>query len=213
MPIPAGSPGVKAILAKDEVVFYGQAIAAVLADSHENARKAAALIEFQITELDSIVTVEQAMAKKSFLGELYKFKDILFLKPTTFMNLSGKSVAAVSSFYKIKPEDILVIHDEIDLPFGALRIKRGGGNGGHNGLKSIDSLIGREYYRLRLGVGKPKLKEMVASYVLSDFNEVEQKSLDKFIKYSADVAKKWIEDLPLDELKSKYSKKDISFYE
>jgi len=153
------------------------------------------------------------ISKKSFLGELYKFKDILFLKPTTFMNLSGKSVQAVSSFYKIKPEDILVIHDEIDLPFGALRLKRGGGNGGHNGLKSIDSLIGREYNRLRLGVGKPKLKEMVASYVLSDFNEVEQKSLDKFIKYGALVAKKWIEDLPLDELKSKYSKKDISFYE
>jgi len=150
------------------------------------------------------------ISKKNFLGELYKSKDILFLKPTTYMNLSGKSVQAVASFFKIKPEDILVIHDEIDLPFGAVRIKKGGGHGGHNGLKSIDSLITKEYNRLRLGVGKPERKEMVASYVLSDFNADEQKVLDSFVEYGASVAKAWI-DTPLEELKSKYSKKDSSY--
>ena len=149
------------------------------------------------------------ISSKKFYGNLYKKGDILLLKPTTFMNLSGKSVQSVASFYKINSDDILVIHDEIDLPYGAIRIKKSGGNGGHNGLKSIDSLIGKDYYRLRVGVGKPKKKEMVASYVLSDFNEDEQKSLEKLIDYSANVAKKWLE-LPLEELKSKYSKKDIT---
>jgi len=150
------------------------------------------------------------ISKKSFFGELYKSKDTLFLKPTTYMNLSGKSVQAVALFFKIKPEDILVIHDEIDLPFGAVRIKRGGGHGGHNGLKSIDSLITKEYNRLRLGVGKPERKEMVASYVLSDFDKTEQNVLESFVKYGAKVASRW-QELELEELKSKYSKKDSSY--
>jgi len=146
---------------------------------------------------------------KKFLGELYKSADLLLLKPTTYMNLSGKSVQAVANFYKINPENILVIHDEIDLPFGAVRVKKGGGHGGHNGLKSIDSLITKEYNRLRLGVGKPQRKEMVPNYVLSDFNKDESVFLDNFIDYASTVAKEWLK-LPLDELKSKYSKKDSS---
>jgi len=147
------------------------------------------------------------ISKKNFLGELYKSKDTLFLKPTTYMNLSGKSVQVVANFFKIKPEDILVIHDEIDLPFGAVRIKKGGGHGGHNGLKSIDNLITKEYNRLRLGVDKPEKREMVASYVLSNFNTDEQKVLNSFVEYGASVAKAWI-DMLLEQLKSKYSKKD-----
>jgi len=150
------------------------------------------------------------ISKKNFLGELYKYKDLLLLKPTTFMNLSGKSVQAVSSFYKIKPEDILVIHDDIDLPFGAIKLKKGGGHGGHNGLKSIDSLITKEYNRLRLGVDKPEFKTQVPNYVLSKFNENEQKMLDDFLDYSSDVALRFI-DTPLVQLKSKYSKKDSSY--
>jgi len=150
------------------------------------------------------------ISKKSFEGELYKYKDLLLLKPTTFMNLSGKSVQAVVNFYKINLDDILVIHDEIDIPFGAIKLKKGGGNGGHNGLKSIDSLITKEYNRLRLGVGKPERKEMVASYVLSKFEPKEQEVLDRFIAYSADIAKEWI-DKPLNELKSIYSKRDGSW--
>jgi len=146
---------------------------------------------------------------KKFLGELYKSGDLLLLKPATYMNLSGKSVQAVANFYKIKPEDILVIHDEIDLPFGAVRVKKSGGHGGHNGLKSIDSLITKEYNRLRLGVGKPERKEMVPNYVLSDFNKNESGVLENFIDYASTVAKEWLK-LPLEELKSKYSKKDSS---
>ncbi len=150
------------------------------------------------------------ISSKKFLGELYKKNDLLLLKPTTFMNLSGKSVASVSSFYKIPLENILVIHDDIDLPYGAIKIKRGGGNGGHNGLKSIDSLIGKEYNRLRLGVGKPVKKEMVPSYVLSDFSDKEQEVLDKFIEYAAQVALKLFNE-PLSKMQSLYSKKDGSY--
>ena len=150
------------------------------------------------------------ISKKSFNGKLYKYKDTLLLKPTTFMNLSGKSLQAVKNFYKIDLEDILVLHDEIDIPFGAVKLKKGGGNGGHNGLKSIDSLIGKEYNRLRLGVSKPPTKEMVANYVLSKFNPKEQEVLDKFIEYSATIAKEWL-NKPLDELKSIYSKRDSSY--
>jgi PTH1 family peptidyl-tRNA hydrolase len=93
----------------------------------------------------------------------------LLLKPQTFMNASGESVAEVARFYKIAPEDIAVIHDEIDLRPGKLRVKRGGGNAGHNGLRSIDPLIGPEYWRVRIGVGHPGVKELVQPYVLQNF--------------------------------------------
>ncbi|NPA50296.1 MAG: aminoacyl-tRNA hydrolase [Epsilonproteobacteria bacterium] len=152
----------------------------------------------------------QDITKKSFFGELFKCRDILLLKPTTFMNNSGKSISAVKNFYKIDNSDIIVIHDDIDLPFGAIRIKRGGGNGGHNGLKSIDSYISKDYIRIRVGVGKPPKKEMVASYVLSDFNQEEQEVLDRLIKYVANIVEALTKN-PLDVVKSKYSKKDGSY--
>jgi len=150
------------------------------------------------------------ISKKSFEGELYKSGNLLLLKPTTFMNLSGKSVQSVASFYKINLDDILVVHDEIDIPFGAIKLKKGGGNGGHNGLKSIDSLIGKEYNRLRMGVDKPERKEMVANYVLGKFNSKEQEVLKKFIDFGAKIAIEWI-NKPLNELKSFYSKRDDSW--
>ena len=150
------------------------------------------------------------ISNKKFLGELYKKGDLLLLKPTTFMNLSGKSVQAVANFYKIEPEDILVIHDDIDLPFGGVKLKRGGGHGGHNGLKSIDALIGKEYNRLRLGVDKPEHKTQVPNYVLSEFNQEEKQKLEKFVDYASEVALAF-KDTPLIELKSKFSKKDSSY--
>jgi peptidyl-tRNA hydrolase, PTH1 family len=94
----------------------------------------------------------------------------LLLKPQTFMNASGEAVLAAMSFYKIAPEDIVVIHDEIDLRPGKLRVKRGGGNAGHNGLRSIDPLIGTDYWRVRIGVGHPGVKELVQPYVLQNFS-------------------------------------------
>lgn len=95
-------------------------------------------------------------------------QDIRLLVPTTFMNLSGKSVVALASFYHICPEEILVAHDELDLSPGVARIKFGGGNGGHNGLKDITNKLGNNanYYRLRIGIGHPGDKSKVTGYVL-----------------------------------------------
>jgi peptidyl-tRNA hydrolase, PTH1 family len=97
----------------------------------------------------------------------------LLLKPQTFMNASGEAVAEVARFFKIAPEDIVVIHDEIDLRPGKLRVKHGGGNAGHNGLRSIDPLIGPDYWRIRIGVGHPGIKELVQPYVLQNFTAEE----------------------------------------
>ncbi len=97
----------------------------------------------------------------------------LLLKPQTFMNDSGESVAEAARFYKIEPEEIVVIHDEIDLRPGKLRVKRGGGNAGHNGLRSIDAMIGPDYWRVRIGVGHPGIKELVHPYVLQNFPAAE----------------------------------------
>jgi peptidyl-tRNA hydrolase, PTH1 family len=97
----------------------------------------------------------------------------LLLKPQTFMNASGEAALAAASFYKIPPSEIVVIHDEIDLRPGKLRVKRGGGSAGHNGLRSIDALLGADYWRVRLGVGHPGVKELVQPYVLQNFTAEE----------------------------------------
>jgi len=137
-----------------------------------------------------------------FKGELFKSNDFLFLKPTTFMNLSGESVRLVKDFYKIENENIIVIHDDIDLKLGALRFKRGGSSGGHNGLKSIDSLVGNDYYRIRIGVDRPAEKKEVVNYVLSDFSEKELECITK----NFENIKKAI--LDIQNAASKYSKKE-----
>jgi PTH1 family peptidyl-tRNA hydrolase len=93
----------------------------------------------------------------------------LLLKPQTYMNDSGESVAETARFFKIAPAEIAVIHDEIDLRPGKLRVKRGGGNAGHNGLRSIDALLGPDYWRVRIGVGHPGVRELVQPYLLHDF--------------------------------------------
>jgi peptidyl-tRNA hydrolase, PTH1 family len=93
----------------------------------------------------------------------------LLLKPQTFMNASGESVAEAARFFKISPPEIVVIHDEIDLRPGKLRVKCGGGTAGHNGLRSIDALLGPDFWRVRIGVGHPGIKELVQPYVLQNF--------------------------------------------
>jgi len=108
------------------------------------------------------------------------------LKPTTYMNLSGRSILAVKNFYKI--DDVTVIHDDLDLPFGALRFKKGGGHGGHNGLKSADASVGADYIRIRMGIGKPEHKSQVADYVLHTFSPEEEIKLSEWIKKAADAA-------------------------
>ncbi len=99
---------------------------------------------------------------------------VLLLKPQTYMNASGESVEAVAQFYKLTPADITVVYDEIDLVPGKSRIKRGGGAGGHNGIRSIDPRIGPDYRRIRLGVGHPGNKDAVMPWVLGDFSKVDR---------------------------------------
>lgn len=106
---------------------------------------------------------------------------IYLLKPQTYMNLSGESVAAAARFYKIPPERIIVLHDELDILPGKLRVKQGGGDGGHNGIKSIDAHMGDNYWRVRIGIGHPGDKDRVADYVLSDFSKEEWLTQEKMI--------------------------------
>lgn len=111
--------------------------------------------------------------RNRFKGELAETsiggERVLLLKPQTFMNASGEAVGDVARFFKLLLSDVIVIHDEIDLRPGKLRVKRGGGNAGHNGLRSIDALLGPDYWRVRIGVGHPGVKELVQPYVLQDF--------------------------------------------
>lgn len=104
---------------------------------------------------------------------------IIFAKPQTFMNLSGNAVLSLTKFYKISPLNLIIIHDEIDLPFGKIKTKFGGSNAGHNGLKDIDQKIGNNYHRIRIGIGRPEIgiNQSIADYVLSDFSNFEQKQL------------------------------------
>lgn len=95
------------------------------------------------------------------------------------MNDSGRAVQAALQFYKLEPGDVTVIHDEIDLPLGKVKVKRGGGAGGHNGLRSIDAHIGPDYWRIRLGVGHPGVKTAVKNFVLMDFGKEERKLVDE----------------------------------
>lgn len=106
---------------------------------------------------------------------------VLALEPLTYMNLSGQSVGAALQFFKLKPEQVIVFHDELDLPPGRIRVKKGGGHGGHNGLRSMDAHIGKEYWRVRMGIGHPGDKNAVSNYVLHDFAKAEQTWLDPLI--------------------------------
>jgi len=144
------------------------------------------------------------VTSSSFLGECYKSKNHFLLKPQTFMNLSGDSVIKVKNFYKC--EEVVVIHDDLDLPFGSLRFKMAGGHGGHNGLKSIDSRIGREYIRVRMGIGKPEHKGEVSSYVLGAFSNEQKKYLDSWIEDACQSVLYLLEN-SMEDTSSKYSKK------
>ena len=143
--------------------------------------------------------------KTPFRGALYKSKDILFLKPHTYMNLSGESVRAISDYYK--PERIIVIHDDLDLPFGTLRYKIGGGHGGHNGLRSIDSHMGKDYYRARIGIGKPDNKGDVANFVLSDFPKSQHSDLERIISTCSEATKGLVNE-ELSTITQKYTLKE-----
>ncbi len=113
---------------------------------------------------------------------------IVLLKPATFMNLSGQSVGEAARFYKLDASDVVVFHDELDLAPGKLRVKQGGGHAGHNGLRSIQSHVGAEYTRVRLGIGHPGQKDLVSHYVLQDFAKADGGWLDDMMRGIADGA-------------------------
>jgi PTH1 family peptidyl-tRNA hydrolase len=113
---------------------------------------------------------------------------VLLLKPQTFMNLSGQSVGEAMRFYKLEQGDVTVFHDELDLAPGKVRVKQGGGHAGHNGLRSIHAHIGEAYGRVRLGIGHPGRKELVAHYVLQDFAKADEVWLDDLMRGLSDGA-------------------------
>jgi len=124
-------------------------------------------------------------SRTKFLGRtsMGSFKDIKLIsfKPQTFMNESGRAVREASNFYKINPERIVVFHDDIDLAFGDVKLKKGGSNAGHNGLASIDENIGTNYVRLRVGISHPGEKEKVNNHVLGDFTKEEYENFEKIL--------------------------------
>lgn len=120
------------------------------------------------------------MARASHSGS-----DIWLLKPHTYMNLSGQAVSALAQFYKIQPNEILVVHDELDIPCGKIRLKLGGGNGGHNGLKDIQAKLGTpNFYRLRLGIDHPGDRNLVVGYVLNKPSPEQRQQIDDSIRKS-----------------------------
>ena len=137
--------------------------------------------------VEAVARQQQACFKseKKFHGQLARFKlggeDVWLLKPDTFMNLSGQAVQAVCQFYKIPLDRILVAHDELDLEPGVARLKKGGGHGGHNGLRDIMSRMGKEFYRLRLGIGHPGHKEKVTGHVLNKVSADDERAIEQAI--------------------------------
>jgi peptidyl-tRNA hydrolase, PTH1 family len=113
-------------------------------------------------------------------------QEILLLKPTTYMNRSGLSVRQLSDFFKIQPSEILVAHDELDIPVGSVRLKHGGGHGGHNGLRDTIAHIGDEFWRLRLGIGHPGKKSDVIDYVLTRASRTEEDLILEAVSVAAD---------------------------
>ncbi|MFD5182471.1 aminoacyl-tRNA hydrolase [Streptomyces sp. NPDC058372] len=111
---------------------------------------------------------------------------IVLAKPQSYMNLSGGPVTALRDFYKVPTERIVAIHDELDIDYGALRLKLGGGDNGHNGLKSMTKSLGPDYHRVRFGIGRPPGRMQVADFVLKDFSSTERKELDYFVDRAAD---------------------------
>lgn len=126
----------------------------------------------------------QGQASEAMLGP----EKVVLLKPETFMNESGRAVAEAMRFYKIALPDLVVFHDELDLPPAKLRIKTGGGNAGHNGLRSITAHCGNEYRRVRLGIGHPGHKDLVHGYVLRDFAKAEEPWVEDLTRAIADAA-------------------------
>ena len=151
---------------------------------------------------DKIITyfdlkkIKEDKIKQLFSGEINNTR-VLVLKPLTFMNLSGKAVLEIVNFYKINKDNIFVIHDDLDLQLAKIKIKKGGGNGGHNGLQSIDEYLGENYNRIRIGIDHPGHKDLVSNYVLNNFANDEEKKIEKKLEKIKNNIDLIFSDLPL----------------
>lgn len=128
------------------------------------------------------------------------------LCPETFMNLSGESVQPALAFFKLSSEQLIVVHDDLDLPLGTVKVKLGGGHGGHNGLRDISKRIGQEYIRIRLGIGRPAHKSAVSSYVLSQFSKADQQAVQWMLEDGA-AAIEMLVDQGLNAAQEKFNQK------
>ena len=139
--------------------------------------------------LDELIRRAGGSFTSRFKGEFARVQlagqTVNLLKPMTFMNLSGESVGPCAAYYGVEEAECLVIHDELDIPYGTLKIKIGGGHGGHNGLKSIFQHFGKDFPRLRFGIGRPPEGETPVTHVLTDFNAEEQTEIDELLDRSA----------------------------
>ena len=138
--------------------------------------------------IENIISAQQDYKiKKKFNSVIYETilnkNRIILVKPETYMNNSGDAVFQIANFYKIDSKNIFILHDELDIPFGKIRIKSGGGNAGHNGLKSISNKIDNNYIRVRLGIGHPGNKERVNSHVMGNFTGSEKEKLNQILNY------------------------------
>ena len=158
--------------------------------------------------LDQLDDQLKLVWQKKFKGLFATAQEHLFLKPQTFMNLSGESVVQAINFYKISIDNLIVIHDDIDIPFGTIAFKKGGGDGGHNGLKSISQLTGNSgFMRMRLGIGRPPHGQ-VSSWVLSSYSETEETHLEQFFTGAADALAYYLQ-FGFEKAASKFSRKNL----
>jgi PTH1 family peptidyl-tRNA hydrolase len=140
-----------------------------------------------------------------FHGEIVKLPDAIILKPKTFMNLSGNSVRAVAEYYGIKNEDVLVVSDDLDLPFLKIRLREKGSAGGHNGLKSvIENLHGDDFKRLRIGIGRDESQEVV-DYVLDGFNKAQEKQLKDTLIITSQILAVYLDGESFENIMSRYN--------
>ena len=160
-------------------------------------------VGFMLIDLILKDGVYSDVSSAKFQGELYKNGSLLLLKPSTYMNSSGKSLKAVNDFYK--PNHIIVIHDDLDIAFGAMRFKNGGSSGGHNGIKSIDSLIGNNYDRVRIGIGRSD--RSVIDYVLSKFDSSELEKLDGILSHAKEAVLALANSNDISAISSKFTLK------
>ncbi len=162
--------------------------------SYASNRHNVGFMALKLLAQEAGVSINRSKFKGFYNKGKLRDRSVIFLLPQTFMNLSGRSIQAACSFFNISPEQIIVLHDELDLSFGTLRLKRGGGHGGHNGLRStIQSLGSREFVRLRLGIGRPSRGD-ASDFVLSNFNTEEREWLPDLLERTRDAILQVLDD-------------------